>query len=405
MQRAFSIRHLLPRLYGRSAPSCSSFSAEATRCLGAAGYRSGGGGRQREHRHRWQSSGGEHSDRRRPPFPRVGPALLAVSFWGAFKDLVGYETIKLDDDPLKAKIKQSWLLRKHGKRKEAAVVLHEALHEAQQAKDEMAITRICDELAGTYYELGQLDEADKLFREVLSRLMQLHNTKERDPDFIGISLKLADIFAQKGDIRSAEIGFRHCVSKQQEVVQEHLKKYLVSHGAYMEAAGDPETSLGVEYSDPIALFGMCLEAFAHFLVNYCGDDRLEESQKYIDEAIKIGHQLFGPLNAHTANLLNNYGAACLWKHKFTVAIKYLEEGAKKALHIAECEKLLPGYYCNYAEALFHSGKEDQSLNIAKRAVELAKKNKDPKVLDYAQRFLKDLERDYNKKMGKRSSWW
>jgi hypothetical protein len=91
--------------------------------------------------------------------------------------------------------------------------------------------------------------------------------------------------------------------------------------------------------------------------------------------------------------------------RFNLALKYLEEGAKKAVHIPECAPLLAGYYCNYSEALFHSGKEEQSLDIAKRAVELARKNKDTAVLEYAQRFLKDLQRDYNKKMGKRSSWW
>ena len=100
MQRAFNIRFLLPRLYGRS-PTCSTFSAGQLR-LDVSGYRNGG--RHQENRKRWHQSGGGQSDRGRSSFPKVG-ALLAMSWWTVFKDMVGYETIKLDDDPLKAKIK------------------------------------------------------------------------------------------------------------------------------------------------------------------------------------------------------------------------------------------------------------------------------------------------------------
>jgi hypothetical protein len=101
-QRVFNIRYLLPRLCGRS-PTCSTFTAGQLR-LDVAGYRSGGKHHQ-ENRKRWHQSGGGQSDRSRPPFVKVGAAMLAVSWWAVLKDTVGYETIKLDDDPLKAKIK------------------------------------------------------------------------------------------------------------------------------------------------------------------------------------------------------------------------------------------------------------------------------------------------------------
>lgn len=55
--------------------------------------------------------------------------------------------------------------------------------------------------------------------------MQLHGKKDSDPEFIGISLKLADLFAQKGEFDNADIGFRHCITKQMHVMEDHLQKF------------------------------------------------------------------------------------------------------------------------------------------------------------------------------------
>lgn len=96
-------------------------------------------------------------------------------------------------------------------------------------------------------------------------MIQLHGKTDTSPEFIGISLKLADIFARRGDLKNAEIGYRHCVSKQMAIMEEHMKKYYVAKGAAVETAHKVDT-YGIIYTDPLALFGMCLESFAHFLV-------------------------------------------------------------------------------------------------------------------------------------------
>lgn len=48
-------------------------------------------------------------------------------------------------------------------------------------------------------------------------------------------------------------------------MEEHLKKYVVAEGALAEHRHQVEAH-GAAYTDPIALFGMCLEQYAHFLV-------------------------------------------------------------------------------------------------------------------------------------------
>lgn len=93
----------------------------------------------------------------------------------------------------------------------------------------------------------------------------MHSKNELSAEFIGISLKLSDIFARRGNLSAAEAGFKHCVSKQMLVMEEHLKKFLVSKGANFQEKY-PVDTLGPTYTDPIALFGMSLEAYAYFLV-------------------------------------------------------------------------------------------------------------------------------------------
>uniref|UniRef100_A0A8R1ID06 Tetratricopeptide repeat protein n=1 Tax=Caenorhabditis japonica TaxID=281687 RepID=A0A8R1ID06_CAEJA len=64
--------------------------------------------------------------------------------------------------------------------------------------------------------------------------------------------------------------------------------------------------------------------------------------------------------------------------------------------------MLPGYYCNFAEALFHTGKKTEALEYARKAVQMSRSG-DERVRQYTQQFLKDLEKDLNK--GKPKSWW
>ena len=45
---------------------------------------------------------------------------------------------------------------------------------------------------------------------------------------MGISLKLADIFARRGDLTNAEIGYRHCISKQMKVMDDRKCSRLLA---------------------------------------------------------------------------------------------------------------------------------------------------------------------------------
>uniref|UniRef100_A0A915EMS2 Uncharacterized protein n=1 Tax=Ditylenchus dipsaci TaxID=166011 RepID=A0A915EMS2_9BILA len=231
--------------------------------------------------------------------PRNMAPLAALSWMVTIKDLLGIEKVQLDKDPIKNKIKQSMMHRKYHRNDEAIDVLNEALVEAKATKCEEYISRVYDELANAYYEMENFEAAERLFREVIQRLIRLHGKNEESPEFIGVSLKLADIFAQKGDLESAEVGLKHCVSKQMKVMEEHQGKLLTGKQGHMVGSAFPVDELGFIYTDPIVLFAMSLEQYAHFLVDYCGEDRLKEAEEYMDEAVKISYYVYGMHDSQT----------------------------------------------------------------------------------------------------------
>ncbi|VDK61611.1 unnamed protein product [Onchocerca ochengi] len=320
--------------------------------------------------------------------------LLGFSLMTTFKDLVGTPPFKLDKDPLKHKIKKAWLYRKERNYDQAVIVLEEAMEMAIGQNNELIVSRVIDELANTYYEMGKLDEAEQAFRGLLQRLITLHKKQDHDPEFIDVSLKLSDIFARKGKIDDAEIGYKHCAAKQMKVVEKHMAKYSINYGGSYDI---PQVinQYGAVFTDPLALYGLCLEQYAHFIVRYREEKRLDDTAQLMDEALKISHQIYGINCFHTINMLNNYGALLIARNRFDLAKKYLEIGIDRILYIDECSTLLPGYYCNYSEALYHCGQRAEALQYAKKAVHLSH-SESKELQNYTMRFLQDMEKDYNR---------
>jgi tetratricopeptide (TPR) repeat protein len=65
--------------------------------------------------------------------------------------------------------------------------------------------------------------------------------------------------------------------------------------------------------------------------------------------------------------------------------------------------LIVGYYCNYAEALFHTGEIEEALKYAQKAALLAKDDSS-NIQKYAATFLQQMEKEA-RKQGKGSGGW
>uniref|UniRef100_A0AC35TH01 TPR_REGION domain-containing protein n=1 Tax=Rhabditophanes sp. KR3021 TaxID=114890 RepID=A0AC35TH01_9BILA len=334
-------------------------------------------------------------------FAPFGKTLIAASFMVTLKDFFGIEKVSLDNDPLKDLVKRSWLASKYQQYDKAIAFLNEALKMAMKQTDEMVVTRIYSELASTYYFMENNEKAEQLYKLVLQRLIQLHKESDSTPVFIGVSIKLATVFANKGDIENAEIGLKHCVTKQMKNVDEHLKKYVVAHGAYYEQRNLVDEH-GAVYTDPLALFGFALNTYAHFLIKHRGEDRIQEAEECMDESLKLAYTIYGSTSPHTLNLLNNFGAACVMKNYFETALKYLSIGITRIVNVSECSDLIVGFYCNYAEALYHTDKKESALSYSEKAIALSK-SMSPDIQKYAENYHNRLAKsikDGKKREGK-----
>uniref|UniRef100_A0A915EMV1 Uncharacterized protein n=1 Tax=Ditylenchus dipsaci TaxID=166011 RepID=A0A915EMV1_9BILA len=192
--------------------------------------------------------------------PRNMAPLAALSWMVTIKDLLGIEKVQLDKDPIKNKIKQSMMHRKYHRNDEAIDVLNEALVEAKATKCEEYISRVYDELANAYYEMENFEAAERLFREVIQRLIRLHGKNEESPEFIGLMswvytpIQLSSLLCRWNS--------------------------MLIPGKFI----------------PISM--LKLEVLS-FKVDYCGEDRLKEAEEYMDEAVKISYYVYGMHDSQT----------------------------------------------------------------------------------------------------------
>lgn len=119
---------------------------------------------------------------------------------------------------------------------------------------------------------------------------------------------------------------------------------------------------------------------------------------YFREALEIAHAIFGSNHRQTVIMMNNYATVCMRKLDFGRAAHYFKQVAAKVPHIPSLAESLPQFYCNYAEALWHSNEEEKALDYARRAVKIAEKQKNSqKILSYCRKFLSDMQNEYDRK--------
>lgn len=92
-------------------------------------------------------------------------------------------------------------------------MFHLALRMAQTVQNQLAETYIFDLMGNLAYESNDLDKAEKLFVNVIQRLMQLEKAAEDDIRLLHISTKIAHIAYLKNDLDRAMLGFEYVLEK------------------------------------------------------------------------------------------------------------------------------------------------------------------------------------------------
>ncbi|CEF65769.1 Tetratricopeptide-like helical domain and Tetratricopeptide repeat-containing domain and Tetratricopeptide repeat-containing protein [Strongyloides ratti] len=300
-----------------------------------------------------------------------GNVVLYASILMTLKSFFGIEKLPINDDPIRELVKKAWFCTQDGKFDEAIEILEEAVKLAFEIKDEKLVTRIYSELGDVYYKMNNNEKANEYYKITLQRYIEFHKYTDNHPAFILTSIKLATVYADEGDIDSAELGYKHCIKKQMANVDEHLKKYLVSHGAYAQENNIVDAR-SFEFSDPLALYGYSLNTYAHFLINYRDESRLTEAEECMDESLKIAYTIYGSTSFHLINILNNFSSDCMRKKYYTLARKYLEIGINRVINLTNNNDLIVEFYCNYARTLYETGENEKAKEYAEKAVSFSK---------------------------------
>lgn len=200
-----------------------------------------------------------------------------------------------------------------GENEKAEVILHAALKMAKDLKNEKAQDYIYVILGDNALEVRDFEKAEKLYKEVIRRLLANGRAKEDDESIIELSLQLASIYAEARESEKAEEGFSFCVRHQGK----RVSTIDISN----------REALGEEALNSLALYGMILDWYSKFQI-------LTKQHKKALDTLKEAHKFCvavkGEKDEHTATILSDMAVAAELCGRIEDAIDYL----KKAIEIA-----------------------------------------------------------------------
>lgn len=258
---------------------------------------------------------------------------------------------------------------------------HKALHIAQDEEDEERENQILNLLAANYFESGDFENAEKLFIDLMKRMIA-DGVEATAPPILELSLKLASIYSRNPLAHQKALkGFRFVINS----LLENLEDILSQEG---DLNVDDLTE---ERRDELALLGWSYDWFAKHLLaanDYNG------AADMLQRALKISSQVLGPLHDQTLILLNDVGT--------TLAMNGSpEEGRRFIRKAVECaiksqSKELASFYVNLGLVNLKLLKLEEAKRYCEFSLELASKNREHynshEVIELSQSCLNEVER-------------
>ncbi|XP_075154063.1 tetratricopeptide repeat domain 19 [Haematobia irritans] len=272
------------------------------------------------------------------------------------------------EDKLITTIKRAVLSINGGKFDKAEQMLHLALRMAQDLQSRDGITYVYDVMGNLALEREQYKKAEKLFTEVMKRLMQ-DGYAEDNPKILHISLKLANIAQFLDDVNKAMLGFTWTIQK----VEECLRK-------------SPEDM------DLKELLGLAHYWFGqlHMKIN-----SFEDAKKYLKNAYECFIKIHGTDNEECITILNNLSVACVKLEQLGEAISYIEEALKivKKTEDGQQEGVLQS---NLGLIYLQQGLVDEAKKLCTQAWRLGQSKKDESTIQQAEYCLNEIKLHFSK---------
>lgn len=263
-------------------------------------------------------------------------------------------------------IKRGILALKGGELNKAEQLLHVALKMAQETNNEQAVTYIFDLLANLAYQREQYPKAQRLFKDVLQRLLS-GGMAEDDNAVVEISLKLASVYASEGDYEKAVQGFQFCIATQEEKISKHGEANLDE--------------------DSLLLWAMSMDWYARFLLNL---HKFELAKQHFLKAYEMSVRVSGPLHSQTAVLLNDIGSVCSLQKNYTEAVDYLEKAIAAARESESPE--IGSFYVNLGTVFLQQGLHGEAKRCCREGLALSKKLKNKDGAEEAEICLTEIEK-------------
>ncbi|KAM7354543.1 tetratricopeptide repeat domain 19 isoform 2-T3 [Cochliomyia hominivorax] len=185
------------------------------------------------------------------------------------------------EDKLITTIKRSILCINREEYDRAEQMLHLALKMAQDLKNKDGITYVYDIMANLAMEREQFKKAEKLFVDVMRRLIS-DGLPLDNPKILHISSKLAHIADLQGDLEKAKSGFIWTLGKLEECLK----------------------SDDVELKE---LWALTTNWFGQLLMK---EKNFKHAEKCFKDAYECFKQIHGSDNSEAVTLLNDLGVVC-----------------------------------------------------------------------------------------------
>lgn len=232
---------------------------------------------------------------------------------------------------------------------------------AQTVKNQLAETYIFDLMGNLAYESNDLDKAEKLFVDVIKRLMEFEKAVEDDIRILHISTKIAHIAYLKNDLEKAMLGYDY-------VLERIEKRDFKKDDNYYELWGLVKNFLGQAY---IALH------------------QNEKARQALLDAQKIFIKYKEEQSEDGMVLLNNLSVVHAELKEFDKAEKFLLQAIEIAKEL-KLEDISP-YQINLGMLYLKQKLVEKAQVQCRAAWQIAKKNENEEALAGADKCLDQVK--------------
>ncbi|XP_055371167.1 tetratricopeptide repeat protein 19 homolog, mitochondrial [Condylostylus longicornis] len=265
-------------------------------------------------------------------------------------------------------IKRSILCIQRQEYNKAEQMLHLALKIAQEMQHKDGITYVYDVMANLAMEQEQFEKAEKLFTEVMRRLLG-DGYKEDDNKILHISSKIAHMSQLKGQLEKAKQGFIWTIEK----IEQKLKSL-------------PNDN------DLLELYGLTKNWYAQLLMQ---TEKFAEAKTMFIQAYDILTNEYGKFNEEALMILNNLSVACINLNDHIEAKKYLEEALELAKNLPEIVEV-GVLKANLGLLYLKEGLVESAKEICSTAYRYGHKIKDKRVIEQAEYCLDQIQASLKK---------